>query len=165
LADTRARRAANPACTYTSAELPTNTDAHPQNPTAPPCPTTCTDFGWEIYPEGSRRVLGIAGGYGKPIYVTENGRADGDDDLRATYVPLNSDVTYATTKPAARAIAELLAAETHEAVVSRLAKALRSGKVLVDWSQNTEHKSMVLRLLSTGEAASDGLDADHLGRG
>jgi DNA primase len=63
------------------------------------------------------------------------------------------------------AIAELLEAETHEAVVSRLAKALRSGKVLVDWSQNTEHKSMVLRLLSTGEAASDGLDADHLGRG
>jgi beta-glucosidase/6-phospho-beta-glucosidase/beta-galactosidase len=88
LADTRARRAANPACTYTSAELPTNTYAHPQNPTAPPCPTTCTDFGWEIYPEGFRRVLGIAGGYGKPIYVTENGLADGDDDLRATYVPL-----------------------------------------------------------------------------
>jgi beta-glucosidase/6-phospho-beta-glucosidase/beta-galactosidase len=82
LADTRARRAANPACTYTSAELPTNTYAHPQNPTAPPCPTTCTDFGWEIYPEGFRRVRGIAGGYGKPIYVTENGLADGDDALR-----------------------------------------------------------------------------------
>jgi bifunctional non-homologous end joining protein LigD len=59
------------------------------------------------------------------------------------YVPLNSDVTYATTKTAARAIAELLEAETPEAVVSRMGKALRTGKVLVDWSQNTEHKSMV----------------------
>jgi bifunctional non-homologous end joining protein LigD len=59
------------------------------------------------------------------------------------YVPLNSDVTYAATKPAARAIAELLEGETPDAVVSRMAKGLRSGKVLVDWSQNTEHKSMV----------------------
>ena len=66
--------------------LPTNTYAHPQNPTAPPCPTTCTDFGWEIYPEGFRRVLGITGGYGKPVYVTENGLADADDDLRARYL-------------------------------------------------------------------------------
>jgi bifunctional non-homologous end joining protein LigD len=59
------------------------------------------------------------------------------------YVPLNTDVSYATTKPAARAIAEMLAAQTPDAVVSRMAKALRAGKVLVDWSQNTEHKSMV----------------------
>ena len=51
---------------------------------APPCPTTCTDFGWEIYPEGFCRVLRIAGGYGTPIYVTENGLADAHDDLRAT---------------------------------------------------------------------------------
>ena len=28
-------------------------------------------------------------------------------------------------------------------VVSRMAKALRKGTVLIDWSQNTEHKSMV----------------------
>ena len=59
------------------------------------------------------------------------------------YVPLNSDVAYAAAKPAARAVAELLEAETPDAVVSRMAKALRAGKVLVDWSQNTEHKSMV----------------------
>jgi bifunctional non-homologous end joining protein LigD len=30
-----------------------------------------------------------------------------------------------------------------ERVVSRMARALRPGKVLIDWSQNTEHKSMV----------------------
>jgi beta-glucosidase len=31
-------------------------------------------------------VRGIAGGYGKPIYVTEKGLADGGDDLRATHL-------------------------------------------------------------------------------
>jgi bifunctional non-homologous end joining protein LigD len=60
------------------------------------------------------------------------------------YVPLNAaGVTYAQTKPVARRIAELLEAETPDRVVSRMAKNLRAGKVLVDWSQNTEHKSMV----------------------
>jgi len=59
------------------------------------------------------------------------------------YVPLDGDATYAETKPAARAIAELLERERPDAVVSRMAKSLRRGRVLVDWSQNTEHKSMV----------------------
>ena len=59
------------------------------------------------------------------------------------YVPLNTDVDYAITKPTTRTIAELLEAQTPDAVVSRMAKALRPGKVLVDWSKNTEHKSMV----------------------
>jgi beta-galactosidase len=66
--------------------LPTTSYAHPQNPTAPPCPTTCTDFGWEIYPEGFRRVLKLTGSYDKPVYVTENGLADADDDQRARYL-------------------------------------------------------------------------------
>jgi beta-galactosidase len=66
--------------------LPTNTYAHPQNPAAPPCPTTCTEFGWEVFPRGFRRVLGIAGSYGLPVYVTENGLADGDDDMRRDYL-------------------------------------------------------------------------------
>jgi bifunctional non-homologous end joining protein LigD len=59
------------------------------------------------------------------------------------YVPLDGDATYAEIKPAARGIAELLERERPNAVVSRMAKSLRPGKVLVDWSQNTEHKSMV----------------------
>lgn len=59
------------------------------------------------------------------------------------YVPLNGETSYAQTKPAARRIAEVLEAQTPEQVVSNMARALRQGKVLVDWSQNTEHKSMV----------------------
>jgi bifunctional non-homologous end joining protein LigD len=59
------------------------------------------------------------------------------------YVPLNAEVSYEQTKPVARRIAELLEQQTPGAVVSRMAKAARIGKVLIDWSQNTEHKSMV----------------------
>ncbi len=66
--------------------LPRNEYRIPQRPDAPPCPTTCTEFGWEIYPEGFRRVLKIAGSYGRPVYVTENGLADADDDQRRGYL-------------------------------------------------------------------------------
>jgi bifunctional non-homologous end joining protein LigD len=59
------------------------------------------------------------------------------------YVPLNSGVTYAQTKPFARRIAELLEQRLPELVVSRMTKRLRAGKVLVDWSQNDEHKTTV----------------------
>jgi bifunctional non-homologous end joining protein LigD len=59
------------------------------------------------------------------------------------YVPLNTAVTYAETKPLAKLVAEILEAQWPERVVSRMARALRPGKVLIDWSQNTEHKSMV----------------------
>ena len=60
------------------------------------------------------------------------------------YVPLNdADVTYAHTKPFAKAVAELLEQAEPELVVSRMTKALRKGKVLVDWSQNDEHKTTV----------------------
>ena len=43
----------------------------------------------------------------------------------------------------ARAFAELLEKQHPELVVSRMTKALRKGKVLVDWSQNDEHKTTV----------------------
>lgn len=43
----------------------------------------CSDFGWEVYPEGLCRVLDkIWKRYGLPIYVTENGVADATDRLR-----------------------------------------------------------------------------------
>jgi bifunctional non-homologous end joining protein LigD len=58
------------------------------------------------------------------------------------YVPVDG-LGYADTKPTSKAIAELLERERPDAVVSRMARSLRPGKVLVDWSQNTEHKSMV----------------------
>jgi bifunctional non-homologous end joining protein LigD len=60
------------------------------------------------------------------------------------YVPLNHEgSTYACTKPASRRIAEHLEARLPDLVVSRIARSARTNRVLVDWSQNTEHKSMV----------------------
>lgn len=59
------------------------------------------------------------------------------------FVPLNTDVRYDFTKSAARRIAELFEEQTPQAVVSRMARVARRGRVLVDWSQNTEHKSTV----------------------
>jgi bifunctional non-homologous end joining protein LigD len=60
------------------------------------------------------------------------------------YVPLNVDgLTYADTKPFALAIAQLLERRRPELVVSDMRKDLRTGKVLVDWSQNDEHKTTV----------------------
>ncbi len=59
------------------------------------------------------------------------------------YVPLNTPVTYEETKPFAQAIAEALEARWPETVVSRMQKSLRTGKVLVDWSQNDDHKTTV----------------------
>jgi bifunctional non-homologous end joining protein LigD len=59
------------------------------------------------------------------------------------YVPLNSPATYAQTKPFARGIAQVLERRHPELVVSDMKKTLRRGKVLVDWSQNDEHKTTV----------------------
>jgi bifunctional non-homologous end joining protein LigD len=59
------------------------------------------------------------------------------------YVPLNTRIDYRATKPFARRVAELLEQRMPELVVSRMTKRLRPGKVLVDWSQNDEHKTTV----------------------
>ena len=59
------------------------------------------------------------------------------------YVPLNTDVTFEQTKPFAKAVAETMQRGMPELVVSRQAKKLREGKVLVDWGQNDPTKSMV----------------------
>jgi len=59
------------------------------------------------------------------------------------YVPLNGDVTYGDTKPFAKAIAETLEKRFPDRVVSQMSKAKRSGKVLIDWSQNDRHKTTV----------------------
>jgi bifunctional non-homologous end joining protein LigD len=82
-----------------------------------------------------RAVLGDLGLDGRP-------KTSGGKGLQV-YVPLDGRAAYAQTKPVARTLAEVLEAQTPERVVSRMARSLRTGKVLVDWSQNTEHKSMV----------------------
>ncbi len=94
------------------------------------------------------------------------------------YVPLNDErVTFAQTKPFAKAVAELLEQSEPELIVSRMTKARREGKVLIDWSQNDRNKTTVCAYsLRAGErptvstplaweevrAALDGGDPDAL---
>ena len=59
------------------------------------------------------------------------------------YVPLNTPVTHEATKRFAKAVAELLEQAEPDLVISRQAKELRGGRVLVDWSQNDRHKTTV----------------------
>jgi len=60
------------------------------------------------------------------------------------YVPLNSKgVSYDTTKPFAKAIAQLLEKQTPDLVVSKMKKVERGGKVFVDWSQNHRSKTTI----------------------
>ena len=60
------------------------------------------------------------------------------------YIPLNTpEVAYERTKPFAKAVAELLESSEPELVVSRMTKTRRTGKVLIDWSQNDAKKTTV----------------------
>ena len=60
------------------------------------------------------------------------------------YVPLNSEVDYDSgTKLLSQALARHLEAEHPQLIVSQQRKELRRGKVLIDWSQNDEHKTTI----------------------
>jgi bifunctional non-homologous end joining protein LigD len=52
-------------------------------------------------------------------------------------------VTYEMSQPFAKAIAELVEQQLPDQVVSAMAKTLRRGKVLIDWSQNSDFKTTV----------------------
>jgi bifunctional non-homologous end joining protein LigD len=59
------------------------------------------------------------------------------------YVPLGARARYDETKAFAHAVARLLERARPDLVVERMAKRLRPGKVLVDWSQNDRNKTTV----------------------
>jgi len=59
------------------------------------------------------------------------------------YVPLNTPVTYDDTKSLSRSLAQFLEREHPDLVTSNMSKAVRKGKVFVDWSQNDEHKTTI----------------------
>ena len=59
------------------------------------------------------------------------------------YVPLNTPVTFDQTKDLSRALAQNLETDHGDLVTSNMSKAVRKGKVFVDWSQNDEHKTTI----------------------
>jgi bifunctional non-homologous end joining protein LigD len=90
----------------------------------------CADVGLDI-----RHVLDGLGlvGYAK---------TSGSKGMQV-YVPLNTPHTHHEASAFALWVAQLLERAHPEGVVSNMKKSLRKGKVLVDWSQNSRHKTTI----------------------
>jgi len=59
------------------------------------------------------------------------------------YVPLNVPSTHQHASRFALAVGQMAAKELPKLVVVEMTKALRKGKVFVDWSQNSRHKTTI----------------------
>jgi bifunctional non-homologous end joining protein LigD len=59
------------------------------------------------------------------------------------YVPLNTKVTYVETKVVSKGLAQLFEDRHPDLVVHKQLKELRTGRVLIDWSQNDQYKTTV----------------------
>ena len=59
------------------------------------------------------------------------------------YVPLNSTVTYVETKVISKGLAQLFEERHPDLAVHKQLKDLRTGRVLIDWSQNDQYKTTV----------------------
>ena len=59
------------------------------------------------------------------------------------YVPLNSGADYNQTKVVSKGLAQLFEEHHPDLVVHKQLKELRTGRVLIDWSQNDEYKTTV----------------------
>lgn len=59
------------------------------------------------------------------------------------YIPLNTVTTYAAAQRFARSMAQHLEREYPDLVVSEMAKVARTGKIFIDWSQNSDFKTTV----------------------
>jgi bifunctional non-homologous end joining protein LigD len=87
----------------------------------------------------ARRLRALFEGLGLESFV----KTSGSKGLQL-YIPLNHPAaSYARTKPFAKAVAELLESDESELVVSRMTKTRRTGRVLIDWSQNDAKKTTV----------------------
>jgi bifunctional non-homologous end joining protein LigD len=113
---------------------------HPERPTAlvfdldPGAPATAIECA-----RVALQLHGMFDGLGLKSFV----KTSGSKGLQV-YVPLNNaKVTFEHTKTFAKTVAELLESEQPQLVVSRMSKAKRPGKVLVDWSQNDRNKTTV----------------------
>jgi bifunctional non-homologous end joining protein LigD len=111
-------------------------------------PQTPTHIAFDLDPgEGASlltciEVADILRGLFKKLELDCYPKVSGSKGLQL-YVPLNTPVTYEQTTPFAKAVAELLAQQFPRLVVSEMPKNLRRGRVLIDWSQNSEAKTTV----------------------
>jgi bifunctional non-homologous end joining protein LigD len=84
-------------------------------------------------------IEGMLGGVGLEAHA----KTSGSKGLQV-YVPLNDPaVTFEDTKRVSLAVAQTLSDAQPELVVARQTKSARTGRVLIDWSQNDPHKTTV----------------------
>ncbi len=70
------------------------------------------------------------------------GKTSGSKGLQL-YVPLNTTHSHQHAQEFALAVAQLLEKQQPDAVTSNMAKAQRPGKIFIDWSQNSRHKTTI----------------------
>lgn len=76
------------------------------------------------------------------LQLTSYPKVSGSKGIQV-YIPLNTPSSYTVTQPFARALAELLANQHPDLIVSEMPKEKRKGKVFIDWSQNSDFKTTV----------------------
>jgi bifunctional non-homologous end joining protein LigD len=59
------------------------------------------------------------------------------------YVPLNTPTTFEKTREMSLALAQVLERVHPDHVLTEMTRALRPGKVFIDWSQNARHKTTI----------------------
>jgi bifunctional non-homologous end joining protein LigD len=59
------------------------------------------------------------------------------------YVPLNTPTSFEATREMSLAVAQVLERVHPDEVLTEMTKALRPGKVFIDWSQNARHKTTI----------------------
>jgi len=100
------------------------------DPGAPAAMTECAEVGLLL-----RDVLA---GIGLSVYA----KTSGSKGLQL-YLPLNSPHTHEHASAFALTVAQALEKARPDLVVTTQAKAARPGKVLIDWSQNSRHKTTI----------------------
>lgn len=100
------------------------------DPGAPATIVECCDIALEI-----RDVLDALG-------LEAFAKTSGSKGMQL-YVPLNTPHTHEHASSFALAVAQLLEKRRPADVVSVMAKAARGGKIFIDWSQNSRHKTTI----------------------
>lgn len=100
------------------------------DPGAPAAMAECADAALDI-----RQVLDGFGLVGFP-------KTSGSKGMQV-YVPLNTPHSHEHCSSFAMAVAQLLRRAHPESITSVMRKAERAGKVFVDWSQNSRHKTTI----------------------
>jgi bifunctional non-homologous end joining protein LigD len=91
--------------------------------------------------ECCRVALWLAGAF-EQLGLASVPKTSGSKGLQL-YVPLGGTADYTATKSFALSLAQLVEQAEPALAVSRMTRSLRAGKVLIDWSQNDEHKTTV----------------------